>query len=133
MRASANVKYATLVACVENSLSTLNYGHLKHTTKLLTEFEVESPCHFRVIVEDAAGEKYGFALLMSEKNESVIEILPTLGAQESDDVLRQHVASLVGQVRKTLPREPWKGLGVFRSRSERVKWSELERRGAWQD
>ena len=133
MRATTSLAYSDLVRCVEDSLVRLEYGHLKNATRRVTEFEVQSPCHFRVLVEDETRERYGFALLRSEKNESSIEILRTLDASESEVERRQSVATFVNQLRKTLPGEPWKGFGFFRSKSEKVKWSELaDRGGFWQ-
>ncbi|HUI85589.1 MAG TPA: hypothetical protein VLY21_00340 [Nitrososphaerales archaeon] len=132
MRATTSLEYSALVSCVEASLVKLGFGHLKNVTKRVTEFEVESPCHFRVLVEDETRERYGFALLRSEKNESAIEILRTLGATEPEDDLRRNVSAFVAALREALPQDPWKGFGPFRSRSEKVKWSELsERGGVW--
>jgi len=133
MRATTTLEYAKLVRCVEESLDKLGYSHLKNTTKRVTEFEVESPSHFRVLVEDETRERYGFALLRSEKHESTIEILKTLDSADPEEELKRSVSAFVDLLRQTLPQDPWKGFGPFRSRSEKVKWSELsERGGVWQ-
>jgi hypothetical protein len=126
MRATTSLEFAKLVQCVEESLVKLCYHYLKNRTNRITEFEIDSPCHFRVLVEEQREERFGrFTLLRSEKNESTIEVFRTLGSTDSDDVLKQHLSAFVEQLGKTLPEEPWKGLGPLRSRSERENWSKL--------
>lgn len=125
MRTTTTLEYAKLVRYVETSLAKLNYSYLKNQADRITEFEVESPCHFRILVQDETRERFSFALLRSEKNESAIEILRTLGAGDSKEVLKKHILAFVEQLREALPQEPWKGFGLVRSRSEKVKWSEL--------
>jgi hypothetical protein len=127
VRASTSLGYSKLVRCVEDSLGKLGYAHLKNGTDRVTEFEVERPCHFRVLVEDQTVERFGMAILRSEKGESTVEILRSLEASESDDELAPHVSAFVEQLRRTLPPEPWKGLGLLRSRAEKLRWSELSR------
>lgn len=125
MRAATRLEYAELVRCVGRCLGDLGYPYLKNQTKTITEFEIESPCRFRVLVENCTREGTGRSLLRSEQNESAIELWRQIGADEPDDVLKRHVGSFLEKLTATLPREPWKGFGPFRSRSEKIKWSEL--------
>jgi predicted Fe-S protein YdhL (DUF1289 family) len=125
MRAATKFEYAELVKFVRKTLGELGYAYLKNETKRITEFEIESPCRFRVLVEDCTREGTGRLSLGSDKTESAIELWKQIAADEPDDVLERHVDSFLRKLMATLPREPWKGFGPFRSRSERVRWSEL--------
>ena len=125
MRAATRLEYGELVRCVRRSLGELGYPYLKNETKRNTEFEIESPCRFRVLVENCTREGTSRFLLSSDQNESAIELWRQIGADEPDDLLKRHVGSFLQKLSATLPREPWKGFGSFRSRSEKIKWSEL--------
>jgi hypothetical protein len=127
MRASANLEYAKLVRYVDKTIRKLDYRYIRNGTQRVTEFEIEAPCHFRVIVEDQTQERFGFGILKSEKNESTIEVLPVLDTTDPEELLKNSLSAFIEELRKAMPREPWKGFGPLRSRAEKVKWSELAR------
>ncbi len=125
MRASTRVEYPKLVRQVEKSLKSLDYPFLRNETKLLTEFEVLSPCGFRVIVESNSREDYSFGFIHSQKNESSLELRRALEVQESNGLVKRQATAFMERLTSALPEKPWKGLGLIRSRTERTKWSLL--------
>jgi hypothetical protein len=125
MRASTTLGYTKVVRCVKETLETLGYEYLRNGGSRITEFEVQSPSHFRVLIEDETRERFGFGLLRGSKGEAAVEILRTLDAQDPEGTLRANVSAFVEQLRTKFPQDPWKGFGMLRSRAEKVKWSEL--------
>ena len=125
MRASTRVEYRKLVKHVERSLKSLDYPFLRNETKRLTEFEVLSPGSFRVVVENNTREDYSFGFMRSERIETSLELRRDLDARESDTLVNERATAFLARLTSALPEKPWKGMGVFRSRSERAKWSML--------
>jgi hypothetical protein len=124
MRAVTGLRYPELARCVENSLKNKGFVYLKNKSSRITEFEIRSPCHFRVLLEDCTGERLSF-FFRAPRNESSIEVRRDLEAPETESAVGQHVSIFLVDLMTLLPRKPWHGLGFFRSRFEKAKWEEL--------
>jgi hypothetical protein len=127
MRAGSRIEYHEFVGYVTKALERLEYKYFKNATDRITEFEIQSPCKFRVLVEDCRGERSAFGLFRSNRSECAIELWRTVGAQESDDELRQRVNAFLAKLIATIPKEPWAGFGPFRSGSEKTRWAGLNK------
>ena len=125
MRAGTRIEYSKFVGCVRAVLGELGYSYYKNETRTITEFEIQSPCKFRVLVEDCRGERSAFGLYKSRRDESAIELWRTVGVTVPDDLLRKSVDSFLEKLWVNMPREPWEGFGRFRKASEKTRWSEL--------
>jgi hypothetical protein len=127
LRAGSRIEYHEFVGYVTTAVESLGYEYFKNATDRITEFEIQSPCRFRVLVEDCRGERSAFGLFRSNRSECAIEIWRMVGAHETDDDLRRHVDAFLARLRATIPKEPWAGFGPFRSGSEKARWSELNK------
>jgi len=116
-----------MVKCVKTALSDLGFTYLKNESSRITEFEVQTPCKFRVLVEDPAGERSTFGLRTVKGDESAIELWRYIGATEPEEVLKTSVNAFLNKLRDVMQREPWEGFGTFRSRTEKARWAELGR------
>jgi len=125
MRASTKVGYRKLVRHVEQSLKSLGFSFLRNETRLLTEFEVITPSHFRVVLEDNSRYDYTFGVIRTHRVETSLELRRDLDAPETDEDLDKNARAFMNHLTSSLPEEPWKGLGLVRSRTERAKWQEL--------
>ncbi len=125
MRALIRMDDRKLADSVELSLKNLGYSYYKNQGRNVTEFEVHSPCHMIVSVENLAREQFGFPFRSPVRIESAIELRRTIGASEPEERTRQCSAAFVNDLRSSLPDEPWKGLGVLRSRAEKQIWERL--------
>lgn len=127
MRAGTRIEYGKFVGLVRAVLGELGYTYFKNETRRITEFEIQSPCKFRVLVEDCRGGRSAFGLFKSRQDESAIELWRSVGAAVPDDLLKKSVDSFLERLWATMPREPWEGFGHFRKASEKSRWAELGR------
>ncbi|MDE1852669.1 MAG: hypothetical protein KGI38_02850 [Thaumarchaeota archaeon] len=126
MRVATRIEYPRLAAGVQDTLEELGMTYLTNHGKAVTEFEVQSPCHFRILVEEHTEESFGFPFVNRGGSETALELHKDLATPESDPVLRQHASAFVRGLVAALPDPPWKGFGIFRGRSEKNRWKDLE-------
>lgn len=124
MRAYAKIDDTRLAEAVEASLRKLGFSYLKNQGRNVTEFEVRSPCHFIMTVENLTRAQFGFPLRSHVKVQSAIEFKRTIGAKETGPELAQSVSALVQDLCSDLPDQRWKGLLALRSMSAKAKWEE---------
>jgi len=122
MRAYARVDYRNLAERVEAGLRKLGFTYLKNQGRNVTEFEVQTPCHFLVAVENLAREQLGFPLRSRVRVESAIDFKRTIGASEPGSQLKERISALVNDICSDLPDGHWKGLLALRSMSEKASW-----------
>lgn len=125
-RASTRIEYTKMTAKVQGILDKLEMSYAKNQGEDVTEFEVKSPCHFRVVVSKHTEESFGFPFKNRGGVETALELHRDLEALETDSVLRKQASSFVKGLVSSLPAAPWKGFGAFRTRSERNRWADLE-------
>ncbi|MGD0476594.1 MAG: hypothetical protein ABSB29_00315 [Nitrososphaerales archaeon] len=125
MRALTRLDHEKLVESVVVTLTKLGYTYARNQGRYVTEFEVRSPSHFGVVVEDLTRTQFGYPLRGRVRVESAVELRRTIGAADDEEELRRHVATFAEELRAALPDEPWKGVGLARSGSERANWESL--------
>ena len=125
MRALIRMGDRELAESVERSLENLGFDFIKNQGLNVSEFEVHSPCHFIVSVENLSRQRFTFLLRSGVRIESAIEIKRLVGSDDSESKLRGCSAALVEDLRRNLPPEPWKGLGVFGSKIARNAWESM--------
>ncbi len=127
MRTLAAVHAARLADVAEQSLKTLGYSYITNKASTLVEYEVRSPCHFLVTIEDLTRRQWGYPFRSGVKVESAIEVKPLVGAPESVDVSRKYAADFIALLRKSFPKEG--DGGRLRSHSDRG-WESLAEFGS---
>lgn len=115
-----------LVQSVTETLAKLGYSYGKNQGQYVTEFEVRSPSHFRVVVEDLTRTQVGYPLRGRVRVESAVALRRTIGAADDEEELMRSLAAFARELRAVLPGEPWKGVGVVRSKSEKANWESLD-------
>ena len=113
---------------VQATLDKLGFKYRKNTARYVIEFEVVSPCSMLIRVEDLARERAGFPYVLrsSLKVESAIELRRVIGATTPEEEVRRNASIFARSLRDVLPKEPWKGIGLIGSRSEKSNWEKLE-------
>ncbi len=125
MRALIKMSDRKLAVLVEESLNGLGFSFIRNQGRNVTEFEVRAPCHFVVSVENLARERVGYPFRSGVSVESAIEVKRLIGSPDPEEALREHSSAFVRELKRKLPGEPWRGLGVFRSREEKRIWEAL--------
>jgi hypothetical protein len=125
MRVLVRLDSGRLAAIVEESLRELNFVYLKNMGRNMTQFELQAPCHLIVSVENTTREQLTFLIRPPLRVESALELRPMVGVREPEPDLLRCQSALVRVLRSHLPDEPWKGLGVLRSRSQKANWEKL--------
>jgi hypothetical protein len=125
LRARAAISPFVLTDSVRSALDSLGYAYLRNEGGYITEFEITAPRRMIVRVEDLTSKQLGFPLRSQLKLESAIEIIGVVGAPEPQEELRRCASALVSKLLGSLPKEPWKGLGLFRGGSEKDNWERL--------
>jgi len=113
MRAVANLVHWRLADRVEESLKKLNFSYIKNGGHTVTEFVVDSPCHFMVTIEDRTRQQVGLLFRSRLKVESLVELRPTIGAGETTAELVHCATPLVRELEPELPQERWEAMWVF--------------------
>ncbi len=126
MRAFTRLGPEILVQSVTESLTKLGYSYARNQGQYVTEFEVRSPSHFLVVVEDLTRIQMGYPLRSRVRVESAVALRRTVGAADDEEELKRSVAAFAREFRAVLPGEPWKGVGVVRSKSEKTNWESLD-------
>jgi hypothetical protein len=126
MRALIRLDSGKLTAIVEESLRELNFAYLKNEGRNVTQFEVQTPCHLIVSVENVTREQLTFLIRPHLRVESALELRPMVGVREPEPDRPRCQSALVRVLRSHLPDEPWKGAGVLRSRSQKANWEKLD-------
>ena len=114
-----------MVRIVDETLKTLGFASRRNYGRGVTEFEVVSPSHFLVRTEDLTRERPGFGLRSKWRIESAIEVTRTVGAEDSESEVVRSVSEFLAALRAAAPTEPWKGLGMLSSNSEKENWERL--------
>jgi hypothetical protein len=114
-----------LAEILEASLKNLGYSYIKNQGRDITEFEVRSPCRFVASVESLTSQRPTFLIPRSAVTESAIELRRLIDSKRSEAEPSACVSALVRELRSALPKEPWKGTGRLRSRTERARWEKL--------
>lgn len=122
VRVFARVDDGRLAARVETGLKKLGYTYLKNQGRNVTEFDVQTPCHFLVTVENQARERVGLLLRSRVRVESALELKRTVGARETGAELRPRISALVEVLCSDLPDKRWNGLLALRSKLESIEW-----------
>jgi len=110
---------------VEQSLQRLGFTFIKNQGLNITEFEVRSPCHFIVSVENLTREQFSLLLRSPIRVESAVEIKRLIGSHDPESELKERVGALVGELRRSLPDAPWKRSGILRGGIARRNWESL--------
>lgn len=126
MQAATRIEYSKLAARVQGTLERLGMSYLRNQGRTVTEFEVQSPCHFRIVVEQRSEESFGFPFINRGGSETILELRRDLDRPEPDPVLKQHASAFIRGLVAGLPVSPWKGFGTLRTKSQRRRWEELE-------
>ena len=84
-----------LEASVETALSDLGFNFLKSQGRLVAEYEVTSPCSFRVLVEALDREQFGYPLRSPLRVESSVEVTRVIGAREPPQGVAAYVSDFV--------------------------------------
>ncbi len=113
MRAVVKTDYRRLSERVEKALKKLGYSYLKNQGRNVTEFVVQSPCHFNMTIENQPRQQIGFLIRSGMKVESAVELRRTIGAKEPESELRRCATALVQELQSELPEKSWKGLWDF--------------------
>ncbi len=116
---------AELADSVAQAMQKQGFVHRVNRGNNVTEFEVTSPCHLLVRVEDLTARRVGLGLRSGVRFESAIEIVRTIGATEPEGETRAQASSFLDELRTITPPEPWKGLGFTGSRREKSNWERL--------
>ena len=122
MRSFVSVSDRSLAERAESGLKKLGFAYLKNQGRNVTEFDVQSPCHFLVTVENMTRGQFGFPLRSRVKVESAIEFKRTIGAKESGSELKARISALVDYLCADLPDGRWKGLLTLKRMSEKASW-----------
>ncbi|MDV3276924.1 MAG: hypothetical protein LYZ69_00480 [Nitrososphaerales archaeon] len=125
MRTVSSVEYARLVGFVEQTLRQLSFRYYTNATRRVTEYEVFDPARFRILVEDALVEPAALGPIGAGRKVTAIEVRRDIGASEPVEDARRHAREFVTKLISLMPMEPWKGLGLVRSRTVKARWLEL--------
>ena len=125
VRARTSLSAEELENLVSETMKELGFVCRRNQGLGVAEFEVVSPCGFLVRVEDLTGERMGFPLRSRLKVESAITVNRLLGAKEPESEVGHRVSEFLTALRAAAPAEPWKGLGIMDSRSEKANWERL--------
>jgi hypothetical protein len=125
VRALARLDAGKLSDSVVETLAKLGYSYSKNQGLYVTEFEVRFPSNFGVVVEDLTRAQAGYPLRSRVRVESALELRRTIGAADDEEQLRRSVVTFAKELRAALPAEPWNGLGVLSSRSQKRNWKSL--------
>ena len=125
VRARTRIDHISLETRAESTLSKLGFEFLKNQGELVTEFEVVSPSHFRVVIESLDRTQWGYPLRNPFRVESAVALSPTVGHFDSLETVASQAASFVAAFRSQLPPRPWKEMGILASRYERRNWEKL--------
>jgi hypothetical protein len=125
-RAFTKIEYEEVVLSVAKGLDELGFEYRRGGNKSIAEFEVTEPSRFRVTVEVSRREKAGFTLIRSVEEETTVQFHRDLESDQADEPLARDASAFLKKLLEKLPRRPWDGLGLVRSKSEKVKWMELD-------
>jgi hypothetical protein len=125
MRALCRMDYQKLAEILEASLKKLGYSYVKNQGASFTEFEIRSPCQFLATVEDLTRHRLSFLVRSPVVVESAVELRRLVGAKGAEAESAACASALARELRSALPKEPWKGTGVYASRAERTNWENL--------
>jgi len=125
MRARTSLSAGELEKLISETLEELGFVCRRNQGLGVAEFEVVSPCGFLVRVEDLTWERIGFLLRSRVKVESAIEVNRLVGAEGPESEVERRVSEFLTALRAVTPPEPWKGLGIMGSRSEKANWERL--------
>lgn len=125
VRALCRMDYLKLVEILEASLRKLGYSYLKNQGMNFTEYDVQSPCQLMATVENLTRLRPSFLIRSPIVVESAIELRRIIGAKGSAADQSACASALAQEIRSALPKQPWKGTGVYRSRAERTSWERL--------
>ena len=114
-----------LAALVQETLNGLSFSHFKNQGRNVTEFQVSSPCPFIVTVENLSRWQIGFPFRSRARVESALELRRLIGSGDTEERLRTHASVFLQDLRKRLPDDPWKGLGIVGSRQAKEMWQAL--------
>lgn len=126
MKARASLDPNILVDFVRTNLDKLGFSYRTTAAEFIVEFEVLSPCHMLVRVEDLTVQRRAFSFLGPSKPESAIEMRRVVGTEGSEEELRRCASAFLQGLLKSLPREPWRGTGFLKGRSGRNDWERLD-------
>jgi len=113
VRALVKLSDRKLSERVEGALKKLGFTYLRNQGRNVTEFVVQSPCHFNVTVENLTREQIGFPLRSRIRVESAVELRRAIEARDPDSELRRCATSLVQELQPELPEKSWKALWDF--------------------
>ena len=113
MRIVANLVHWRLADRVEEALKNLGFTYIKNGGHTVTEFVVDSPCHFMVTIEDRTRQHVGLLFRSRLKVESLVELRPTIGAGESTAELIRCATPLVRELEPELPENHWEAMWKF--------------------
>lgn len=125
MRARIRLDRATLEGLVSEALGGASCAFGINRGTFVTEFEVTSPCHFRVLVESLDRERLGHPVGPRKRAESAIGVTSTLGSSDPAEMVNGATSEFCKALLSLLPGPPWKGFGILGSRSEKKKWAAL--------
>ena len=127
----ASTEFDDLVGATESSLKKIGIKYLRNRTQNLTEFEIDSPTYFRIVIESRTDPVlHNNPILPSRISKAkgcIIDI--RLGSEENGEENLKATMGLVGSIMKEvvshLTRNPWSEFGFMESERERKKWSKL--------
>ncbi len=125
VRARTSLSAGLLEKLVGETLKELGFVCRRNRGLGVAEFEVVSPCEFLVRVEDLTTERMGYPLRSRVKIESAIVVNRTVGSKAPESEVGRRVTEFLTALRASAPAEPWKGLGILGSRSEKENWEGL--------
>jgi hypothetical protein len=121
----SGLRLDVLVRVSESAMTDLDYAYLKHDSGEVVEFEVQTSKRFTVRIEKLEDRVFhnpmlGGLLSYSRPDQTNVTII--LGEDEVDS--KRHAALFVSRLLATLPKDPWKGLGIVESITARSQWKE---------
>ena len=114
-----------LAGVVEQCLKNLGFAFIKNQGMKVTEFEVQSPCHFIVSIENTTRGQLSFLVRSPIRVEAAIEVRRLIGSHDPETRLQECASAVAAELRKKLPDEPWKGSGIIGSGNAKRNWESL--------
>jgi hypothetical protein len=124
----SSTDYKTTVAAAEKSLQELEFSYIKNHTDSLTEFEMNSPPYFRIVIEPNRSAKvrnFPMYELTSSKGVLVGIHFGVDDSREEQRMAGNRAKPFVKSLLQNLPTKPWIGMdGIFSHRIE-SSWKEF--------
>jgi hypothetical protein len=124
----ASADFSTMSETAESCLRDQGLTFIQNRTKDLTEYEIENPAYFRIVIQKRKDADVGNFLMPSIKAAKG-SFLDVWFSPDQDDSRNQEATRLAKQFLKSLlsslPQAPWEGLKFRESMKAKKKWKDL--------